>query len=331
MDDGDSSVEGAITRNLFRTESDEEEEEEEEEKEKETITETQQQQQQQQVFVRYEVMNVCLEEQRIGGSIAQRLWPAAQYLANYLLREDSKWKTPLLSSPPTAAAATDSSSSSSSSLSSSSSSLSCGLTILELGAGVGLTGLQLATRLPAKILLTDLPEAMPLLQRNIQLNRDRFHPGASVQAQVLSWGNAKEAQQALNLLSNKHHNNRDSLLIIAADCVYFSELHLPLEQTIVHLLQHHHHHDNNHSLCVLAGARRWKRDNAFYAKLGHKTKTATHRLVCECWDEQVQRNQDGGDRQVLRVYGIEWKDKKNQGNPKEWERARNSPHRNKRD
>ena len=162
-------------------------------------------------------------------------------------------------------------------------------------------------------------------------NRDRFHPGASVQAQVLSWGNAKEAQQALNLLSNKHHNNRDSLLIIAADCVYFSELHLPLEQTIVHLLQHHHHHDNNHSLCVLAGARRWKRDNAFYAKLGHKTKTATHRLVCECWDEQVQRNQDGGDRQVLRVYGIEWKDKKNQGNPKEWERARNSPHRNKRD
>jgi tRNA1(Val) A37 N6-methylase TrmN6 len=51
------------------------------------------------------------------------------------------------------------------------------LRIIEVGAGVGMTGMQLATRFDAQVLLTDLPEAVPLLERNIQLNRERFHGG----------------------------------------------------------------------------------------------------------------------------------------------------------
>ena len=50
----------------------------------------------------------------------------------------------------------------------------CRLAILELGAGVGLTGLQLATHLPARVLLTDIQQGLVLLERNRQLNQDQF-------------------------------------------------------------------------------------------------------------------------------------------------------------
>jgi hypothetical protein len=88
MDDAD--LEGAITRSLFRTDSDSDEEEQDEvvsnneealrssEPSMSTSTSTSS-------TVRREIMHVVVEEQQTGGSIAHRLWPAAEYLANFVL------------------------------------------------------------------------------------------------------------------------------------------------------------------------------------------------------------------------------------------------------
>jgi Lysine methyltransferase len=171
------------------------------------------------------------------------------------------------------------------------------LRIVELGAGVGLTGLLLASSFPCHhVLLTDLEEAMPLLQRNITQNRSKFLAGeSSVQAQVLRWGNEDDANAALEWM------NHEPILVVASDCVYFPNLHEPLEHTLVHLLS-----DHPQSICYIAGMRRWKSDNQFYKNIGKKTKTATHQLQCTCLGETIVKKTDEQQRQITRVYSISW-------------------------
>jgi hypothetical protein len=254
----EDAVEGAIARNLFRTDDESSDEEED------TILERSQDINQEtcDAFVQSPIMDILLEEQRIGGSIAQRLWPASEYLARFIMDQNSV--------PPV---------------------------IVELGAGVGLTGLQLATQFECRVLLTDLPEAMPLLTRNIELNRNRFLLGeTAVEAQVLSWGNERDAQATLAWIGD------GPFLIIASDCVYFQELHEPLERTLCHLLK------DRTGECWIAGMRRWKSDNAFYKNIGQKTKTPAQQLVCECLKETVSRNEEN-QREIIRVFSIEWKER----------------------
>lgn len=59
----------------------------------------------------------------------------------------------------------------------------CETNVLELGAGVGLCGVFFAKLGCKRVVLTDLPEAMPLLERNIQLNMAE----SSTSANVLRW------------------------------------------------------------------------------------------------------------------------------------------------
>jgi hypothetical protein len=93
MDDN-ADIEGAITRSLFRTDSDSDEEDidmgttEEVCISKENTTNPSPETSSGST-VRREVMHVVLEEQETGGSIAQRLWPAAEYLAKFVLAVDS--------------------------------------------------------------------------------------------------------------------------------------------------------------------------------------------------------------------------------------------------
>ena len=296
----DGSMEGAIARNLFRTDDDtddssscDEQDGECRDPQSELLKLTNQQimdDERANTFVQYPIMDIVLEEQTIGGSIAQRLWPAAAYLANFVMMQHP---SPPLSSDSAVAAA------------------SCmpttiatlhpvPTTIIELGAGVGLTGLQLATHFNCRVLLTDLPDAMPLLLRNIELNRRRFRGGEmAVHAQVLFWGNQDDADAALQWIGP------GPFLIIASDCVYFPKLHEPLEQTLCHLLRG----DHSGSKCWMAGMRRWKSDNSFYKNIGKKTKTATHHLACECHQETVTRTEDNR-REIIRVFSIEWKEQK---------------------
>jgi hypothetical protein len=178
------------------------------------------------------------------------------------------------------------------------------------------------------VLLTDLDEALPLLYQNIQLNAPNFICGpAAVQAQALRWGaaTAQDCDSALAVLSQLSNSTfARPILVLASDCVYFEQLHLPLEETFLSILST----APAGSMCLVAGARRWKRDNAFYAKLGKATRnhSPTHHLVCTCLQETVTRyhdkddngnddNNNNGDstqrRSIMRIFAIQWLPKKN--------------------
>jgi hypothetical protein len=82
---------------------------------------------------------------------------------------------------------------------------------LELGAGTGLVGLAAAATLGIEVLLTDLPEIVPNLKRNIETNR---HLGVEVQAEVLDWRNVPDPLP-------KQEDTFE--LVMAADPLYSSE------------------------------------------------------------------------------------------------------------
>jgi predicted nicotinamide N-methyase len=92
--------------------------------------------------------------------------------------------------------------------------------ILELGAGTGLVGMATAAALGRRVVLTDLPEIVPNLQRNSNTNAARLdHYGASTKTAVLDWTSPNELR--LNDQSEQvpHHFP----LIVVADPIYSSD------------------------------------------------------------------------------------------------------------
>jgi len=86
-----------------------------------------------------------------------------------------------------------------------------GRSVLELGAGVGFTGLALAvTSKPSHVLLTDYaPSVMQNLRYNVEINADKFRCPVSVQ--VLDWETWEPAGSA-----SAHRPD----VFLAGDCVY---------------------------------------------------------------------------------------------------------------
>ena len=102
-----------------------------------------------------------------------------------------------------------------------------GAQVLELGAGVGLTGLLIAA-LGACVTMTDLPGVVGLIQENIDSNAHmlRLCPGAgTATAAALPWGDAS-ALEAFGA----HARRWD--YILCADVVYRRELFQPLLKTL---------------------------------------------------------------------------------------------------
>jgi hypothetical protein len=170
------------------------------------------------------------------------------------------------------------------------------LSLLELGAGVGLTSLKLAGSLPGCYVATDLEAALPLLEANIAANASS-HASSSVSAAPLCWGDA-----------DHHASLRASLpppaVVLAADCVYWEALHAPLRATLAFLLEAY-----PSAVVLIAGARRWKRDTAFYASLGGKSTNMRCELVSESVREiEEERDVLGGGaerkREIMRVYAV---------------------------
>jgi gluconate kinase len=258
------------------------------------------------------IMNITIAHKAKGASIAEMLWPAAQYLANYILEFMA---TPHQSSLTHDTCPTLSKQSALDTLSKLLSDPYLG--ILELGAGLGLTGIKLATVLPCPVLLTDLDVALPLLHQNIHINAPNFLHQQSVQAQRLDWGNIQDSISCYHTLRSmlpQHSISSDEppispkLLLLASDCVYFTHLHEPLEFTIAQLLSQ----APVGSLCLLAGERRWKRDTYFYSHIGKRSRTPTHELVCTCLKEQTTPRQVStqgtlvSSRCIQRIYAIQW-------------------------
>eukprot|EP01051_Picozoa_sp_SAG22_P012398 SAG22_NODE_1285_length_4874_cov_2.729634_2_plen_340_part_00 len=99
-----------------------------------------------------------------GGSCGSSVWAAAPVLCKWLLR----------TSPPCACRAM------------------CGpkdKAVLELGAGLGMVGMACAKAGASEVLLTDLPQQLPLMRRNIAEN---FGEGCYVDCAALPWGGAAE-------------------------------------------------------------------------------------------------------------------------------------------
>jgi len=281
--------------------------------------------------------NILLAQQSIGGEIAQRLWPSASHLATFVLEfvrnkdeqsEDTSKISDILqieidlkktSFELKEQARRQMEYQNLRSFFQDHSNKS--LNVLELGAGVGLTGIKIATELPARVILTDLELALPFLHKNIELNADKFVLNQNgVIAKKLGWGTddhlnvlpffESKTDSVKNEETNASNGSSDEkpLLVLAADCVYFEELHFPLEKTLADILST----SANSSVCLIAAMRRTKRDTSFFKNLGKKTKTSTHTLNCTCIEETVMRNnteeanENVRNRVVMRIYAIRW-------------------------
>jgi methylase of polypeptide subunit release factors len=85
------------------------------------------------------------------------------------------------------------------------------LHVLELGTGCGMVGIAVAQTVSnSEVLLTDLPEAREIVERNIQSAVEA--PGASLAFMELDW----DADLPDDLQSTSGELN----LIVAADCTY---------------------------------------------------------------------------------------------------------------
>jgi methylase of polypeptide subunit release factors len=94
------------------------------------------------------------------------------------------------------------------------------LRILELGTGCGMVGITIATMLKgAEVLLTDLPEAQEIVERNI--DRASTARDSSLAFQELDWD--------VDLLETLTSNYD---LILAADCTYNSDSRYVLHKSL---------------------------------------------------------------------------------------------------
>ena len=84
--------------------------------------------------------------------------------------------------------------------------------VLELGAGTGLVGISAACLWRTDVLLTDLPEIVPNLQQNLELNQTLISSSqGGVESRALDWGDE----------TNNPSSEQDKFMVIlAADPIY---------------------------------------------------------------------------------------------------------------
>ena len=95
------------------------------------------------------------------------------------------------------------------------------LKVVELGVGVGLVGMTLAA-IGARVVLTDQPYCLPLLQTNVDLNASLWRHAPHVEC--LQWGQAPKV------------NLKPVDLIVASDIIYNSDSFPLLLDTLQHLM-----------------------------------------------------------------------------------------------
>ncbi|XP_064078180.1 protein N-lysine methyltransferase METTL21D-like [Macrobrachium nipponense] len=94
-----------------------------------------------------------------------------------------------------------------------------GCSVVELGAGTGFLGLAAALLGASQVTITDLPEFVHLMEKNIKENRHIIQD--QVKAKVLEWGN-KEHMDAID----------KPKVILVADCIYYEQSLEPLISTL---------------------------------------------------------------------------------------------------
>ncbi|CAE7080012.1 unnamed protein product [Rhizoctonia solani] len=119
------------------------------------------------------------------------------------------------------------------------------LTVVEVGSGTGYAGMHLAQQIslfrhrgvdrgrPASdmVILTDLPNVIPLLDKGLQEHTGSFGR-VEVRAQALAWGDADHAAALTRGLSD---SGRSITHVLCSDLVYFPFLYPPLLRTLLTL------------------------------------------------------------------------------------------------
>lgn len=98
------------------------------------------------------------------------------------------------------------------------------ISVLELGAGTGAVGLVAAALGAKKVILTDLPRIVPLLEEGIALNKHKIN--TKIEARSLTWGDLSDSESL---------KNEQIDLILISDCIYYEASVKPLIQTLINL------------------------------------------------------------------------------------------------
>lgn len=208
---------------------------------------------------------VLVERKQLG--IAHQLWPAAKFLCEYFHKNPSVLTN--------SASITDTVPE---------------LTVIELGAGIGLCGMFVAKMLRGShrvsAYVTDLPEAIEGLHDNIERNSLTD----LVKVRVLSWGVKSELDTVLSEIGDQKP------LIIAADCVYWECLFEPLFHTLRDCI-------TLGCKVIIAHVRRWKKDGKFFAMCRKAGFTVT--TLVEVVEVVPHEHTGVPTRQVTRIYCIE--------------------------
>lgn len=96
------------------------------------------------------------------------------------------------------------------------------LDVLELGSGTGLLGIAAACLWKADVVLTDLPNIIPNLSHNAELNRETVEAhGGRVEAAALTWG-SDDYEEDSHLRFGEGNRYKVSLTFIhSLDCMVF--------------------------------------------------------------------------------------------------------------
>ena len=168
-------------------------------------------------------------------------------------------------------------------------------TLIELGAGVGLCGIYLASLGFKNSVLTDLPEAIPLLSKNIELNRTKCK--GLINATPLSWGDA----EAIKIIVKENDlNSKESPLIIASDCVYWECLFTPFYNTLYTFVV------EMGCIAYISHIKRWKKDQKFFVMCKKFMNVEVVKEVIEYIkdEESIHSSDNKLRRQISRVYKI---------------------------
>lgn len=176
-----------------------------------------------------------------------------------------------------------------------------------------------------RVLLTDLPEASLLLDRNIAHNtggEGGTEGGpAWVRSGVLRWGNRDDVDAALRTVGwtgegeekegeEEDEEEDEDLLIVAADCVYWESLYQPFFDTLLQLLSPPSYSGGEEQppkrlrrkrrvRVLYSHVRRWKRESKFFS-------LCRKHLQVDVLQERVERVEEGAAgearREITRVY-----------------------------
>ena len=131
---------------------------------------------------------ITLHEQHIGTLLGSIVWPGGRYLASYLQRMHAPLPAVLLSSATARTRLCQHFSLPHSFLR--------GKRVIELGSGTGIVGIVAARCLPATLVLTDLPELLPLLSSNLAAATKTTPPATTaVHCLPLTWSTTLAASE----------------------------------------------------------------------------------------------------------------------------------------